>query len=233
MKFQDDISCRMRAILIDWMIEVHLKFKLLPETLYLSVNIMDRFLVKQKIKRDKFQVLGVTTMLIASKFEEIYPPEIRDFVYVTEKAYSKEEITLMEYNVLCLLNFDLIFVSPYRLLERYNFVCYGDEKSFFISQYILELVLIEYKLNLNIPSIKASAALYISRKLLKIQPSWPKVLEIASGITENSLRNFAKELCNMIDLSHKMSLKSCLNKFSHSKFHEVSKIIQTIISEKK
>jgi hypothetical protein len=223
----------MRAILIDWMIEVHLKFKLLPETLYLSVNIMDRYLCKEKIKRDKFQLLGVTSMFVASKFEEIYPPEIRDFVYITEKTYLKDEIAKMEYKVLCKLNFDLITVSPYRLLERYNFICFGDEKSFYIAQYIIELVLIEYKLNLNVPSLKAAAALYIARKILKIQPAWPNVLENTSGITETSLKNYAKELCNMIDLSQKISLKACTNKFALPKYLEVSKIFQNIIAERK
>jgi cyclin B len=214
------------------MIEVHLKFKLLPETLYLSVNILDRFLSKEKVKREKFQLLGVTAMFIASKFEEIYPPEIRDFVYITEKAYSKDEIARFEYKVLCALNFDLITVSPYRLLERYNFLCFGDEKSFFIAQYIIELVLIEYKLNLYIPSIKAAAALYISRKLLKIQPAWPKSLETTSGVSEPSLKNYAKELCNLIDLSQRISLKACTSKFALSKFMEVSKIFQSLIEKK-
>ena len=232
MKHQADISSRMRAILVDWLIEVHLKFKLLPETLFLSVNIMDRYLIKEKIKREKFQLLGVTSLLIASKFEEIYPPEIRDFVYITEKTYLKEEITKMEYKVLSTLNFDLLSVSPYRLLERYNFVCFGDQKSFFIAQFILELVLIEFNLNLYIPSIKATAALYIARKILKIQPAWTKTLESTTGVTESSIKNYAKELCNLIDLSHKMTLKACMTKFSCSKFLEVSKIFQSFTEKK-
>lgn len=86
----------MRAILIDWLIEVHLKFKLLPETLFLTVNLIDRFLEKAIIQRTKLQLVGVTSMLIASKYEEIYAPEVRDFVYITDKAYSKEEILKME-----------------------------------------------------------------------------------------------------------------------------------------
>lgn len=82
----------MRAILIDWLIEVHLKFKLLPETLFLTVNLIDRYLEKQVIPRTKLQLVGVSSMLIASKYEEIYAPEVRDFVYITDKAYSKEDI---------------------------------------------------------------------------------------------------------------------------------------------
>lgn len=89
MKQQNDINEKMRAILIDWLIEVHLKFKLLPETLFLTINLIDRYLQKEVVKRNKLQLIGVTAMLIASKYEEIYAPEVRDFVYITDKAYNK------------------------------------------------------------------------------------------------------------------------------------------------
>jgi len=86
----------MREILVDWLVEVHLKFKLLQETLYLTVNIIDRFLEKENVMRNKLQLVGVTAMLIASKYEEIYPPIVTDFVYITDNAYSKKEILEME-----------------------------------------------------------------------------------------------------------------------------------------
>ena len=97
---QKDINDKMRAILIDWLIEVHYKFKLLPETLYLTVNIIDRYLERCVIPRSKLQLVGVTAMLISAKYEEIYAPEVRDFVYITDKAYTKEEILTMEYSIL-------------------------------------------------------------------------------------------------------------------------------------
>jgi cyclin B len=79
----------MRAILVDWIIEVHLKFKLLPETLFITVSLIDRFLERVQIKRHNLQLVGVTAMLIASKYEEIYAPEVNDFVYITDNAYTK------------------------------------------------------------------------------------------------------------------------------------------------
>jgi cyclin B len=79
----------MRAILVDWIIEVHLKFKLLPETLFITVNLIDRYLSIINIKRNNLQLVGVTAMFIASKYEEIYAPEVKDFVYITDYAYSK------------------------------------------------------------------------------------------------------------------------------------------------
>ena len=82
----------MRSILISWLIEVHLKFKLLPETLYITVALIDRFCTLRKVPRSEYQLVGVTAMLIASKYEEIRPPEIRDFVYITDKTYKRDQI---------------------------------------------------------------------------------------------------------------------------------------------
>lgn len=86
----------MRAILVDWIIEVHLKFKLMPETLFITVSLIDRFLERVQIKRHNLQLVGVTAMLIASKYEEIYAPEVNDFVYITDNAYTKQQIFEME-----------------------------------------------------------------------------------------------------------------------------------------
>jgi len=193
----------MRAILIDWIIEVHLKFKLNSETLYLTVNLIDRYLAKDKIERRKLQLLGVSAMLIASKYEEIYSPEIRDFVYITDHTYSKEEIIKQEYKILTTLNFDIYTVSPYRFMERMWIMCSNDKKVFYLAQYILELTLIEYKMISYIPSIKAASSIYLARKILKIQPCWPKNLEKEFEYTETTLRTCAKEMCGIIGFSQK------------------------------
>ena len=92
MEDQQFINERMRSILVDWLVEVHLKFKLVPETLYLTVNVIDRYLAKTEVSRPKLQLVGVTALLIASKYEEIYPPELRDLVYICDRAYSKNEV---------------------------------------------------------------------------------------------------------------------------------------------
>ena len=92
---QPHINEKMRAILIDWLVEVNLKFKLVPETLYLNIALIDMYLEKAEVVRNKLQLVGVTALLIASKYEEIYPPEIRDLVYITDKAYNKREVSVM------------------------------------------------------------------------------------------------------------------------------------------
>ena len=92
MEMQTHINERMRSILVDWLVEVHLKFKLVPETLYLTINLIDRYLERREVHRPKLQLVGVTCLLIASKYEEIYPPELRDLVYICDRTYSKNEV---------------------------------------------------------------------------------------------------------------------------------------------
>lgn len=94
MESQPHINERMRSILVDWLVEVHLKFKLVPETLYLTVNIIDRYLERKEVTRPKLQLVGVTSLLIASKYEEIYPPELRDLVYICDRAYTRQEVSV-------------------------------------------------------------------------------------------------------------------------------------------
>ena len=96
MENQPHINERMRAILVDWLVEVHAKFKLVPETLYLTINLIDRYLELEIVSRPKLQLVGVTALLIGSKYEEIYPPELRDLVYICDRAYTRQDIIDME-----------------------------------------------------------------------------------------------------------------------------------------
>ena len=114
---QNDINEKMRMILIDWLIEVHLKFKLLPETLFLTINFIDRYLQNNQTKRDKLQLIAVSSLLIACKYEEIYPPEISSFVYITDNAYKKEDILNYEIKILEDLEYDLTYPTIHRYLE--------------------------------------------------------------------------------------------------------------------
>lgn len=119
MSQQSDINEKMRGILVDWIMEVHSKFKLLPETLFITVNLIDRYLSHTNIRRHNLQLVGVTCMFIASKYEDIYPPPVLDFVYITDNAYSVEQIIQMEFSVLSTLDFSVTCCTPYRFLERF------------------------------------------------------------------------------------------------------------------
>ena len=161
---QNDITEKMRSILLDWLVEVHLKFKLLPETFYLTVNIIDRYLSKQSINRKYLQLLGVTAMFIACKYEEIYSPEIKDFIYMTDNAYTREQMIKMEFDVLKELEFNITNPSPLRFVEILKNNLKFDEKNFFLCQFFLESCITNYKMIKYSPNILATCTVYIAEK---------------------------------------------------------------------
>ena len=171
---QEDINEKMRAILIDWLVEGHLKFKLMPETLYLTVNLIDRYLEKEKIKRSQLQLVGVTAMFIASKYEEIYAPECRDFVYISDKAYTREQILKCEGDMLSKLNFQLTTPNALVFLKRFakvaGVLATPRTKTELLANYFVELTLQDYKMLKYLPSEIAAAATYLALKTMGQQP---------------------------------------------------------------
>lgn len=89
---QTEVTQHMRAILVDWLVEVAMEFNLGTQTLFLSVNYLDRMLESVPIPTTTLQLVGITCMLIAAKYEEIVPPSVSDFVEVTDGTYTKEEV---------------------------------------------------------------------------------------------------------------------------------------------
>ena len=110
---QTDITTKMRATLIDWLVDVHAKHQMKPQTLFMAVNIIDRFLQEFNSLRTEFQLVGITALFIASKYTDIYPPEMREFTTVCSDTYSIEELLEMENKIILSLNFDLVFTSSY------------------------------------------------------------------------------------------------------------------------
>ena len=221
---QNDINEKMRGILIDWLVDVHIKFKLRPETLFLTVNLIDRYLEKVTVHRQKLQLVGVASMLIACKYEEIYAPETKDFVFVTDKAYTKEEIHDMEGKILLVLDFNLTTTSSLRFLERYARLSEVSDKGLWLAKYILELCLVDYKMLKYEPNILASSGLYLSNKILKKNQAWNETLEKNSTYTENELRICAKDLFVLLQNAEKNSLQAIKRKYSDPKFLSVSRI---------
>lgn len=185
MENQRHINERMRSILVDWLVEVHLKFKLVPETLYLTVNVIDRFLEKSEVSRPKLQLVGVTALLIASKYEEIYPPELRDLVYICDHAYRKEQILEMEEKILKTLEYQITIPSAHAFLVRYLKAAHADRRIVQLSCYILDGTLQSYNLLHYLPSQLAAAAVLIARKTVGRNAWSPTLLKYAEYVEED------------------------------------------------
>jgi len=211
---QSQVNSKMRAILVDWLVDVHRKYKLQRSTLFLAVSLIDRFLEKRDTQRRNLQLVGVTALLIAAKYEEVYPPQINDFVYVTDKAYTKNDIIQMEVQMLAALEFSVCRPLSVTFLDRYQVVNGCTEEHQNLAHYILELTLVDYKMAKYSPSHLAAAALLLSNKLLHHQPSWTAAAAKHTKMTEPTLKECAKDMCGLVETVEQGQLQAVKKKYA-------------------
>ncbi|XP_068129690.1 G2/mitotic-specific cyclin-B2-like [Hyperolius riggenbachi] len=218
-----EITEHMRAILIEWIMQVHFKFHLLPETLYMAVAIMDRFLQVHPVLRKEYQLVGVASLFVASKYEEMFFPELADFVYITDKTYSKAQIQQMEMTILCKLKFDLGKPSPLHFLRRASKCSNADIIQHTLAKYLIELTLLDYAMVHYQPSIIAAAALCLTQKILSCK-AWGQRLQYCTGYTEDSLVPVMQHMAkNVVRINNNMTKFALVkNKYSSRKLHQIS-----------
>eukprot|EP00479_Gromia_sphaerica_P012948 TRINITY_DN701_c0_g2_i1.p1 TRINITY_DN701_c0_g2~~TRINITY_DN701_c0_g2_i1.p1 ORF type:complete len:295 (-),score=64.53 TRINITY_DN701_c0_g2_i1:151-1035(-) len=221
MSQQKDINEKMRVILIDWLVEVHEKFNLMNETLFLTVNIIDRFPTKENVVRKKLQLVGCTAMLIASKYEEIYAPEVRDFVYISDKACRKEDILDMEGVILQTLDFQITTPSSRLFAERYFHVSGCSQAVWYLCQCILELAMMDLTTLSTPPSLLAASSLYIAMRFVS-GTDWTSDLVAQTGYKEEQL-NWKQLYCLILDPHPKE--KAIRKKYSNKKKLSVDRFL--------
>lgn len=181
----------MRSILVDWLVEVHYKYKLQPSTLWLCVNILDRFLGKVDTPRNKLQLVGITSLFIACKFEEVHAPEVRDCVYLTDNAYERTDVLQMEFNILQTLEYQLLVPTGFHFLIRLLNAAKATERIRLLASYSAERSLQEIESLQYSANVYASAAVYVALRTANIeQPHiqvWNKTLQEESGLTEDEI----------------------------------------------
>ncbi|XP_074693268.1 G2/mitotic-specific cyclin-B2 isoform X1 [Strix aluco] len=221
------INGRMRAILVDWLVQVHSRFQLLQETLYMCVAVMDRFLQSHPVPRKRLQLVGVTALLVASKYEEMFSPDVADFVYITDNAYTGDEVREMEITILKELNFDLGRPLPIHFLRRASKAGEADAKQHTLAKYLMELTLIDYDMVHHRPSEIAAAALYLSQKILGPN-KWGAKQQYYTGYTEDSLVMTVKHMAkNVVKVNEKLTKYTAIkNKYASSKLLAISTIPQ-------
>ncbi|KAH7653759.1 cyclin B protein [Dioscorea alata] len=216
MESQLEINAKMRAILADWLIEVHHKFELMPETLYLTFYVVDRYLSMAGILRKELQLVGVSSMLIACKYEEIWAPEVNDFICISDMAYTREDILAMEKAILNKLEWNLTVPTPYVFLVRFLKASQCDEEMENMVFFFAELAMLHYSMIKYCPSMLAASAVYAARCTLKKSPVWSETLKCHTGFSEPELLECTKMLVNFHSLSAESKLKVVHNKYSSS-----------------
>jgi hypothetical protein len=239
---QPNINNKMRAILIDWLIEVHLKFNFTQETLFLTVFIIDAYLSYQKIERYNFQLLGVSALFIASKENEIYFKKLKEYSYITDNTYSEEEIKKMEFNILNTLNFNILIptsITFYDILSC-KFNIKENDKAYKFGQILIEAFLLDDKCLKYSYSTIACSCLYIVMKYFKISNYKDcynnkfSTIKPINEFKEKMLRDnnyhtyiikeCAKDICNSFGIL-KENYKSIVYKYSNKNYENIASLL--------
>jgi cyclin A len=167
----------MTGILMDWLVEVAEEYHLTNETLHLAKQYIDRFLGLQKVTRARLQLVGVSGMLIASKFEEIFPPGVDDFVYISDNTFTRNQVIEMETTMLNLLQFDLTNPTALEFLMRYVRISNADTVCTSIAKYLTELTLMDYNMASFLPSHIALSSLMLASHVQNMEPALHRSLQ--------------------------------------------------------
>jgi hypothetical protein len=229
MPFQDHINSRMRIILIEWLVDVSIKFKLKQDTVFLTVHLVDRFLSLRKITRVKYQLLAASCLFLACKFEEIYYPELRDIIYICDKAYSGNEIIQMESEILRTLEYKIVPVFPSRFLQIISSQLKLSKFENNLCNLMLELVNFDYDMIKVLPSLVACTTVYITFKIKKLPTEeCNKLLEkfynsnYFEKFPESKIKECAQGICALLDKINLNYFRKIKEKYSLREYCEVA-----------
>ncbi|XP_075554357.1 cyclin B [Dermacentor variabilis] len=233
LQMQPAVTPEMRAILINWMMMVHQRFQLLQETLFLAVSLTDRFLQEQSVSRSKLQLLGVSAIFVAGKFEEMMPPSLGDMIYVTDGAYQSKEVLRMEQQILRTLNWSLGRPSPLHFLRRNSKAAQADIVEHNLAKLVLELCLLDYPMAWVLPSEQAAAALCLSLRLFdrEGQHRWGALMSHYGRYTEEALQPTIKHMAGLLLDAPESTHKAPYEKYKHSRLERVSTLIVSHVAK--
>ncbi|XP_056135369.1 G2/mitotic-specific cyclin-B2-like [Lampris incognitus] len=217
------INGRMRAVLVDWLIEVHANFQLLQETLYLTVAVLDRFLQVHPISQQKLQLVGVTAMFLASKYEEMDCVDVGDLAYVTDNSFSNAQILEMERVIFRQLNFNLGRPLPIHFLRRASKASNSNVETHILAKYLMELTLLDYDMVHYRPSEIAAASLYLAQLLFDELP-WSSTQKHYTTYDEIHLKPIGQHIAKNVVIMNeeKTKFQAVKGKYSCDKLIKVS-----------
>ena len=231
MKNQNEINPEMRSILNNWLIEVHDKFNYNEQTLFVCINLIDRYLSIKKIERSNYQLVGICALFIACKHEEINLPNPKDFLFITENAYSSEQLYKMEYDILNSINFEILIPTQLDFFLSISYKFNLDEKEDLLGKYLLNICLLDYTLIKYPFSIIACSCLYISMKWFKKKDNYilSKVYDNQYFNGNNSsninVKNCIGDICILFENMIKTDYQSAKGKYSQDKYKNISYLI--------
>lgn len=188
------LTDNMWSILVDWMIEVQINYELSQETLFLSIDILSRYIRAKQVARTDLQLIGAVSLLIASKYEEIYPPEVNSFVYICANTYSREALLTAERNVLLALEYKLSSPLAWHFLNWVGRRVKLNRDELHLAQFFLELTLQEREFTPFPRSLVAAAAINLACKIKRCDQEKVDHAVRESEYAEHEIVECAKQL---------------------------------------
>ena len=222
MQIQTEISPKMRSILVDWLVDVHVKFRLRSQTLFLTVNLLDNFLEKNVVSRQHLQLVGVTCLMIICKYEEIYPPNLKDYVAVCDNAYTREQILEIEGQILLTVDFDVARPTVLIFLELLQNKIGLEPRAYVFANYILENTLFDLEMLKYSPHTMVAGTLFLVNKIFK-RGGWKPFFQGIVGVPEVTAKLCAKDLFTTMQRMENVTLTALKRKFGTPQNFEVSK----------
>ncbi|KAI3893638.1 hypothetical protein MKX03_006216 [Papaver bracteatum] len=234
-RIQEDITIQMRAILVDRLVKIAQVYDFVDDTLYLTVSYIDRFLSSKSVHRQRLELLGLSCMFLAAKYEEIDHPSMEEFSCITNNAsITKDEMLKMEMEILGLLNFEMGNPTIKTFLRRLITRVSAQEDSLFavnlklkfLGYYLAELSLLDYGCIKFLPSMVAASVVFLSKFTMqpKIHP-WNSTLRTYSGYGSFDLKDCVLAI-HELQLNKKWgSLVAVRDKYKQHKFKCVALLI--------
>lgn len=230
MNRQSEVTWKMRSILVDWLIEVHGKFRLLPETIFLAINILDRLLSLRTVALLKFQLVGTVCLFIASKYEEVLCPSVSSFLYMTDGGYSDEEMLVAERYVLKQIDFNLSYPNPINFLRRISKADGYDIQTRTVAKYFLEMSVVERRFLSKPPSLIAAAGMWLARKILKRGEWHPNLVHYSTYSQDEILPTAQLMLDYVLRRSQQpgepVEHPNFYKKYSSKKFYKAAELVR-------
>lgn len=228
---QQHLNSTMRSVLVDWLVAVSEEYKMSDQTLHLTINYIDRFLSHMLVVKDKFQLLGSAAMMLAGKIEDVYPPDAKEWAYLSGNSYSSQQVLKMEQLILKVLNFDL---QPPTALAFIQHLCVThklDKETMYLAMYFSELVLLEGEDYLQyLPSKLASASIALARFTLSKRNPWPRKLEASSGYTLKQLSPVVHKQNRTFNQSPIKPQQAIQTKYQTDVYHRVALLKPKILN---
>ncbi|RDW94872.1 cyclin-like protein [Coleophoma crateriformis] len=221
---QAEIQWSMRSVLMDWLIQVHHRFSLLPETLFLCVNYIDRFLSCKVVSLGKLQLVGATAIFVAAKYEEINCPSVGEIVYMVDGGYTVDEILKAERFMLSMLQFELGWPGPMSFLRRISKADDYDLETRTLAKYFLEVTVMDERFVGSPPSYIAAGAHCLSRFMLK-KGDWSPAHVYYSGYTWTQLRPLVAMIVECCESPQKHHA-AVFEKYSDRRYKRASLFVQ-------